>query len=151
MDLSHRPLGYECHHQQNLKTMRCAKSNALFSRRAKHSLACPCIAHIYYHRPAAEWRFRHRDLDTHTANPCLPECAGTADYPAGCPKIDRLFRSPAARQPFSSYKRATPIGRRSQPALCSGPRQWQLLRTAQDVVFDGQGYQFERASQLARK
>ena len=37
VDLNHRPLGYECHHQQNLKTMCGAKSNALFSRRANRN------------------------------------------------------------------------------------------------------------------
>ena len=29
VDLNHRPLGYECNRQQNLKTLRGAKSNAL--------------------------------------------------------------------------------------------------------------------------
>jgi hypothetical protein len=43
-DLNRRPLGYECNHQQNLKTMRGAKSNALFSRRANRNPGCPCIA-----------------------------------------------------------------------------------------------------------
>src|ERR1051326_1290992 len=28
VDLNHRPLGYECNHQRNLKTLRGAKSNA---------------------------------------------------------------------------------------------------------------------------
>ena len=44
VDLNHQPLGYECNHQQNLKTMRGAKSNALFLRGANCSLAWPCIA-----------------------------------------------------------------------------------------------------------
>src|SRR2546427_970816 len=39
-----RPLGYECHHQQNLKTIRGAKSNALFLRRVNCNRACPCVA-----------------------------------------------------------------------------------------------------------
>jgi len=39
-----RPLGYECHDQQNLKTMRGAKSNALLLRRANCNPACPCVA-----------------------------------------------------------------------------------------------------------
>ena len=43
-DLNHRPLGYECHHQQNLKTMRGAKSNALFSSRTDCNRACLCLA-----------------------------------------------------------------------------------------------------------
>jgi hypothetical protein len=46
VDLNYRPLGYECHHQQNLKTMRGAKSNALFLRRANCNRACPCVALI---------------------------------------------------------------------------------------------------------
>jgi hypothetical protein len=37
-------LGYECNHQQNLKTMRGAKSNALFFRRANRSPNRPCGA-----------------------------------------------------------------------------------------------------------
>lgn len=44
LDLSHRPSGYECHHQQNLKTMRGAKSNALFLRGAYRNAICPCVA-----------------------------------------------------------------------------------------------------------
>jgi hypothetical protein len=43
VDLNHRPLGYECHHQQNLKTMRGAKSNALSLRRASRNHACPVL------------------------------------------------------------------------------------------------------------
>ena len=39
-------LGYECHHQQNLKTMRGAKSNALFLTGANWDLACPYLAPI---------------------------------------------------------------------------------------------------------
>jgi len=39
-----RSLGYECHHQRNLKTMRGAKSNALLLRRANCNLAYPCVA-----------------------------------------------------------------------------------------------------------
>src|ERR1700723_2799564 len=44
MDLNHRPLGYECHHQQSLKTMHGAESNALCSREAIRNPACPCVA-----------------------------------------------------------------------------------------------------------
>jgi len=44
--VNHRPLGYECHHQQNLNTMRGAKSNALFLRTANCNPACPCFAHV---------------------------------------------------------------------------------------------------------
>jgi hypothetical protein len=44
LDFNHRPLGYECHHQQNLKTMRGAKSNALLLRTANRHRACPCVA-----------------------------------------------------------------------------------------------------------
>jgi hypothetical protein len=44
VDLNHRPLGYECNHQQNLKTMRGAKSNALFLTRADCNQDCPCVA-----------------------------------------------------------------------------------------------------------
>jgi hypothetical protein len=39
-----RSLGYECNHQRNLKTMRGAKSNALFLRRTYWNRSCPCIA-----------------------------------------------------------------------------------------------------------
>jgi hypothetical protein len=35
VDLNHRPLGYECHHQRHLKTMRGAKSNALFLKESE--------------------------------------------------------------------------------------------------------------------
>ena len=42
--LYYRPWGYECHHQQNLKTMRGAKSNALASRRANCDHVFPCGA-----------------------------------------------------------------------------------------------------------
>jgi hypothetical protein len=41
-------LGYECNHQRNLKTMRGAKSNALFLRSANGSLGCPCIALVIW-------------------------------------------------------------------------------------------------------
>jgi hypothetical protein len=44
LDFNHRPLGYECHHQQNLKTMRGAKSNTLFFRTENCNPACPCVA-----------------------------------------------------------------------------------------------------------
>jgi len=37
-------VGYECNHQQNLKTVRGAKSNALFLRRANWNRICPCVA-----------------------------------------------------------------------------------------------------------
>jgi hypothetical protein len=43
-DLNHRPLDYECNHQRNLKTLRGAKSNALFLYETKCSGHCPCIA-----------------------------------------------------------------------------------------------------------
>jgi hypothetical protein len=39
-----RSLGYECNHQRNPKTMRGAKSNALFLRRANWNRICPCVA-----------------------------------------------------------------------------------------------------------
>jgi len=44
VDLNHRPLGYECHHQQNLKTMRDAKSAVLFLGRANRTFTCPRFA-----------------------------------------------------------------------------------------------------------
>ncbi len=37
-------LGYEYHYQQNLKTMRGAKSNALLLRGMQCQAACPCVA-----------------------------------------------------------------------------------------------------------
>src|SRR5450631_189867 len=44
LDLNQRPLGYECNHQRNLKTIHGAKSNALFLRRANWNRICPCVA-----------------------------------------------------------------------------------------------------------
>jgi hypothetical protein len=52
VDLNHRPLGYECHHQQNPKTMRGAKSNALFLTAVHRQAACPCVAPIICPSPA---------------------------------------------------------------------------------------------------
>ena len=43
VDLKYRPLGYECHHQRNLKTMRGAKSKALFFRRAHCIMPAPVL------------------------------------------------------------------------------------------------------------
>jgi hypothetical protein len=43
VDLNHRPLGYECHHQRNPKTMRGAKSNELFLRRVHCHLPVPAL------------------------------------------------------------------------------------------------------------
>ena len=37
-------LSTECNHQQNLKTMRGAKSNVLFLRGANWNRTCPCVA-----------------------------------------------------------------------------------------------------------
>jgi hypothetical protein len=37
-------LGYERYHQQNLDTLRGAKSNALFLRGAHRQAGCPCVA-----------------------------------------------------------------------------------------------------------
>jgi hypothetical protein len=42
--VNHRPLGYECHHQRNLKTMRGAKSNALAFFRTYRNRNCPLVA-----------------------------------------------------------------------------------------------------------
>jgi hypothetical protein len=42
--LMRRSLGYECNHQQNLKTRRDAKSNALFLERANWNRICPWVA-----------------------------------------------------------------------------------------------------------
>jgi hypothetical protein len=39
-------LGYECHHQQNLKTMGGAKSNALLFRGANYHPGCPGVAPV---------------------------------------------------------------------------------------------------------
>jgi hypothetical protein len=44
LSLSLSALGCECNHQQNLKTMRGAKSNALFLRRANWNRICRCVA-----------------------------------------------------------------------------------------------------------
>ena len=43
-------LSTECNHQQNLKTMRGAKSNALFLRRANWNRICPCVALVIFVR-----------------------------------------------------------------------------------------------------
>jgi hypothetical protein len=43
VDLNHRPLGYEGNHQQNLKTMRGANSNALFLRRVNVIFPAPVL------------------------------------------------------------------------------------------------------------
>ena len=53
VDLNHRPLGYECNHQRNPKTMRGAKSNALFLRRTNRNPACPCVALVISQNPDA--------------------------------------------------------------------------------------------------
>ena len=42
-------LGYEYHHQQNLKTMRGAKSNALLFRGANCHPGCPCVALVIFY------------------------------------------------------------------------------------------------------
>jgi hypothetical protein len=44
LEATFESLGYECNHQQNLKTMRGAKSNALFLKRTNCNSACPCVA-----------------------------------------------------------------------------------------------------------
>jgi hypothetical protein len=65
--VNHRPLGYECHHQQDLKTMCGAKSNALFLITANCNPACPCVALVVSDRVArpsqcARGRDRRRDF-----------------------------------------------------------------------------------------
>ena len=46
--LNERPLVYECHHQRKVKTMRGAKSNALFSRTANRNPDCPRVALVIF-------------------------------------------------------------------------------------------------------
>jgi hypothetical protein len=44
-------LGYEYHHQQNLKTMRGAKSNALLFGGANCHPGCPCVTLFIVYTP----------------------------------------------------------------------------------------------------